>query len=1005
MSYRKQMKRALLATVATATFAAALPAISSTTAYAQDYTTGVMRGTVQDTTGAVVAGATITISAPNGVSRTATANADGSFRITRLPIGNYTVVVSQDGFETFNAESVRVNVGGGNELTFTLNIPGSEIEEIVVSGVAVAGWDFQTTQSGVSVNVDDLMNSTPIGRDTTSIILLAPGTSQGDSAFGNLASIRGSSVAENAYYVNGFNITNFRNFTGASTVPFEFIETVDVKTGGYQAEFGRSIGGVVSTVTKSGTNEFHGNASVVYTGDHFVKDRPDTTTSYNRFDERSRTDYVFNLSGPIIEDKLFFNALYNLRDYKNVDFTSTARNVQETSSPFWALKIDFEPFSGHRFEATFFDDSSRTVNTGYDFNNLGLDASELDGSEFASEAQSEGEVLTGGQNQIYRYTGVFNDSISISGLYGIGTFERTAQSSQDANPLMYERINQTGSAYLGNWGSSFRSIGDDKREAWRIDADIYFNMAGEHHIRVGVDKEILTANELSTLSGGEYWRYNICRNADGCFGGTVAFDEEWVRNLHIDNGGAFENVQTAQYIQDSWQITDDVSVNIGLRNETFDNKNSAGESFIKVKNQLALRLGASWDVMGNGTDRLTAFYGRYHMPIAANTNIRMAGAEFFDEGFYRHDGFANRNSDDTPSGVDYADPIQYTLIGNGEIPDIATIKDENIEPLHQDEYQLGWEHSFNNGWTVGLHGTYRTLSVQIDDVGINHALFAWALENGYDDADVRNLIDPSQHSVIYVLTNPGTDMTVGTDALPGGELTTVNLTAEQLEYPKVDRSYKAVEFTFEREHDGVWGIQGSYTWSRTYGNTEGVVKSDNGQDDAGLTQDFDLVALTLNSYGPLPTHKTHRFKVWGNYVVNDNISVGGLLSVESPRKFGCLGAVPDGFYADTTRQAYESRYGDSDYWFCGGVATPRGSKLESDWVKKLDLSINIKTSLSDSIPGDLNFKVDIFNVFNSSATNDIYETGESESGPDARYGEAIGFQAPRSIRFSARYSF
>ena len=105
----------------------------------------------------------------------------------------------------------------------------------------------------------------PVARDTTDVALLAPGTVRGDAAFGNLASFGGASVAENQYYVNGFNITNSFRSLNFAQVPFEAIAEQQIKTGGYGAEFGRSLGGVVNQITKRGTNEFHAGGNIFYT--------------------------------------------------------------------------------------------------------------------------------------------------------------------------------------------------------------------------------------------------------------------------------------------------------------------------------------------------------------------------------------------------------------------------------------------------------------------------------------------------------------------------------------------------------------------------------------------------------------------------------------------------------------------------------------------------------------------------------------------------------------------
>ena len=138
---------------------------------------------------------------------------------------SYDVSVQAAGFNSLS-DVIRVGVG---DISYDFVLASmSDIDEIVVTAGAVEGIDFNNTTTGISVNIDEAMTTTPLARNLTDVILLAPGTSQGDAAFGNLASINGSSVAENVYLINGLDTTNFRNFTGSSTVPFEFYDTVEV---------------------------------------------------------------------------------------------------------------------------------------------------------------------------------------------------------------------------------------------------------------------------------------------------------------------------------------------------------------------------------------------------------------------------------------------------------------------------------------------------------------------------------------------------------------------------------------------------------------------------------------------------------------------------------------------------------------------------------------------------------------------------------------------------------
>jgi hypothetical protein len=1021
-----------------ATFAAV--GVLSTSALAEDYTTNTVAGVVQDTSGNVISGATITLTSEKGVNRTSTAGSDGKFRMPQLPLGSYVATVSADGFESLSSGLFN-RLGGGGQYTFTMMPAGGEIDEIVTTGVQQASMDFESNTAGISVDVGELQTKYPVARSLTDVALFAPGTQRGDTGFntrsdGSLASFTGGSVAENAYYINGMNITNFRTFTGGSTIPFEFFDQVEVKTGGYQAEFGRSMGGFVNAVSKSGSNDFNFEVTAYWTPEGSRETRPDVQTTWNSLDYDSNSQYVFQASGPIIKDRLFFYALYNERDVAEEDYTNSTMVKTIDAEPFMAAKLDFVPFDGHRLEYTFFTDERRINQTVYDFNDLGADRSDVSGNEVGAEV-GPGFTLAGGDNHIWKYTAVINDAFSVSAMYGENDFNRTTQSVQDANPVIYERMtNPSSSTRLGSFVNTYAASGFDSREAIRIDADIYFEAAGDHHIRVGWDKEDLNSSEESTLSGGEYWRFHYCTDVDGCFqtgANPVAFNEEYVRHLIIDQGGNFDIEQTAMYIQDSWEMTDQLTVNLGLRSEKFKNYNADGIIFIETDDQIAPRIGATYDLRGDGRTLLSAFFGRYYMPIAANTNIRMSGAELFIQEYLKHAGFDNRNPDDTPTGVDYANPASYSLASDGTVPPVDTIKAENVDPLFSDEWILGFEHAFDNDWVMGVRYVQRELSTQIDDIGINPAIVAWALENGWDLNDeiggghgggnyLYELMAKDEFSIEYVLANPGEDITVATDLLEmDGSLTVMNLTSEMLGYEKPKREYKSVEFTMEKETED-WGVNASYVWASNEGNTEGMVKSDNAQADPGLTQDFDLAGLAINAYGPLPTEVEHQLKVSGFYVVNEQFRVGATARVRAPRKFGCFGVLPEGIYGNSAeaysydpetmtstgnlaglRQEYEARY-DDDYWFCDGESGARGTQMEADWTKDIDVSMTY-TPNSDALPGALSFRVDVFNLLNDDGVTDLFERGEDLGGALDNYGTASAYNAPRKVRLSVNWKF
>lgn len=975
------------------------------TAIAEDYTTGSINGVVRDEAGTVVQGATITFKSNKGVVRTITSNKEGKFRAPLLAVGTYVATISKEGYNELSGQKIAVTIGSSGEVTFTLDSELAGIEEVFVVGTRRAGYDFNTTTTGLTVSVDDLFAKTPIARDTTAIALLAPGTGTGDSSFagGNgqaLVSIGGSSVGENIYYVNGMNITNFRNFLGGSTIPFEFFDQVEIKTGGYQAEFGRATGGVINAVTKSGSNDFHFGANVFWQGDSFrsksqTVERPGSAT-LRHLNTREHIDYNFSLSGPILEDRLFFYALYNPRSIKTESYSHSQKITSEKTDPFWALKFDLNLFEGHHLEATFFSDNqTRTLGT-YKFNS-GLYDSNGRTSKSLEDVDAQGDLGSflgntfaseGGINKIFKYTGVLSDWITVSALYGINRYNRTTVSETDDLPVIYDSRNGCCTA-LGDWASFFVEKGEDERESFRFDADVYFEAMGDHHVRLGFDRENLTADNVSQYSGGAYYRYYSANASQAALYG-IAEDTEYVRVRRYFNGGKLKTQQSAFYIQDSWQIADDLTLNLGLRNDSFKNLNAAGEQFIETKNQWAPRLGFSWDATGDGLNRVSGSWGRYYLPIATNTNIRMASAEDFTANWYLLDGV---NTDGTPL-FDTANLLDSVTYANGDIPNPVELVDENINPMYTDEFILGYEHDFENGWVVGVRGVYRKMGRLIEDVAIDAAVPVWAAQNGYDPVIAADFWSGFHQ---YVLTNPGSDMTISLakEGLTGnsadaGEFIVATLPADMLNYPEGTRTYKAIDITFAREWDGKWSLEGSYTMSWLEGNYEGSVKSDNGQDDAGITTDFDQPGLMDGSFGWLPNDRRHRFKIWGAYAVTEEIMVSANFALTSPRKQGCIGLHPTDVFAQA--------YGKAS-WYCDSVLTPRASQMETDWIKKLDVGISFTPDLNKHIPGNVVFKADIFNLFN---TKGVTDRAELEG---VNYGYDSGFQAPRQIRFSASFKY
>ena len=1007
---------ALLGAGAATAFIAAAPAA------AQDYTQVTATGRVLSPTGAGIPGATVMVTSEQGTVSTVTTDGSGSYAVPALQNGTYVFAVSAPGFETFRESGVTLNQAGaannfqllaaGSAATTTTSDSGAQV---TVTGRRIRVSDFDRTTTGAVISVADIASRVPVSRTLRDVILLAPGTTQGSSAangaFAGQAQISGSSFTENAYYVNGLNITEFRQGFSPVTVPFDFYDTVEVKTGGFQAEFGRATGGVVNAITKSGSNTYHASVSAYFAPDSLSSDAPNTFSSDNDGSDSRRFDTVVQVSGPIIKDRLFVYGLYNWRDVESFggsrSATTAAGNTgtrSVTDSPFWGGKIDAVPIDGQRLEFTYFDTHGESRNDTFRYNSDTNVIGNLTGRTYSR---------FGGKNWVGRYTGTFTDFLTVSLARGRGNNSAGTLPNDLIHPRVLDVRSGTSSAVPGTNPAGTVSTNDDRRDFFRGDVDLYFNAFGKHHVRFGYDREKLQAVQtvVPTGTGANAGGFSIF-TASGTDRSGLPAGTQYFSRRFFQNGGAFHSTNEAFYAQDSWQLFNNrLTLNLGVRLDKFEALTADGQTFFSSKHNIGPRLGFSYDVFGDGRAKLFGSFGRTFVPPVSNTNIRLAGEELDFTSFFRFNGLDAQgipiagapvlsitNPRACPdTGV--ANCNITSLGGSGFVPSFVA---RNAKAQYVDEYILGGEYRFpQSRWRVGLEATYRKLGRALEDAAIDQAAGAYCRAQGFSAAACDALYSGFAQ---YVLVNPGFDQDIilgsassATNAgLPDGSNPLVHFTAADLGLPKAKRTYKAITAKFDREYDGVWSLSGSYTLSSLKGNYEGGAKSDIGQTDTGITQDFDQPGFTLGAYGFLPGHRRHQFKLYGSYKLTDFLVLGANLYIASPKKFGCIGVVPD------TVDPFANLYGVAGN-FCQGVLVPRASALESDWRKEVNLSALIK------VPTDAfnaNLRVDVFNVFNTKSALELREFGDLASGAvDPNYGKPVTYQTPRSVRFGVVVGF
>lgn len=967
-------------------------------------------------------------SVDTGLTREVQTDERGRYTFSQLPTGRY--IVSAGGSE----REVTVRIGTGSEVDFVAK-ESAELGTIEVTGNAINPIDVSSVESATVFNAEQLA-ALPVGRDITSVALLAPGTVKGDSSIGrdgsSLASFGGASVAENGYYINGFDVTNIRNFTSFASLPFEAIGQQQVKTGGYGAEFGRSLGGVINIVSKRGGNDFHAGAAVYWEPESSSRAAPNVRSraaedEYYKFtaaDSESSLTYNAYASGPIVKDRLFFFAIAEGRDVQREDFEDNTSQKVRDRKPHGLVKLDWNISDSHILEFT------GISNRDYErFSNYSNDLVDDPDHEVEAPYSTRHNRPTagytnkyGGEVYIGKYTGYLTDNFTVSAQYGELTALNGARSPRNGPgadcPAVYDSRRSSGvTDYLGCWDELQFTIRDpdapderDRRRAARLDLDWRL---GNHTLRAGYDAEKFDSTNVGeTMSGGVYWRYfRIGPNGGSANGVALPANTEYVRRRDYQTqSGSYSVENTAFYAEDSWQMSDRFLAYAGVRGERFDNKNAAGTSFAKSDYLYAPRLGLSWDVNGDARTKIFGSAGRYFIPIASNTNIRASSAELFVHTFYLFNGIDARTGAPVTLGQQIGNP---SVVGDGSTPIPDTVTAGNLKPMYQDEVIAGFQHAFESGWTAGVRGVWRKVRNGMDDYCYHGAFYQWAVDNGYADFDSSTVPQ-------CVILNPGEDAEFALDLNGTGQLTRVNIPARYFDIAKYQRKYHAFEFFWEKPWDGTWSLQGSYTWARSRGNAEGYVNSSIGQGDAGLTQDFDFPSLGDGAYGDLPNDRRHTLKLFGVFQVAPQWRVATNWLIQSGRPRNCLGFPPENVrdFEGPDGSPGSGNYTSPSSFYCvdrvvviDGVPTPiselrsRGSYGRTPWTSSIDLSLAWAPKLGN---GDFTLKFDVFNVFNAKRPIQYNETGDvnraqPEHNPD--YGLPDTYQSGRHYRFTARYDF
>lgn len=881
-----------------------LTLVFSLTAIAQE-STGSIQGTVKDQNGATIPGAKVTATSPALVrSLDTTTDKEGTYRFPKLPVGLYAITVGQTGFKTAKNEGITLVLG--SELTLDIALATGSVSESVTISATAEAIDVSTSRTSTNIT-EKFVEITPRGRSFNTLLQVAPGVvydRNAGSAFGGSStagttgtngnnpgggvggySVNGASGSENAFIIDGVEVSNIRNgaLSRDNAIPFEFIREVQVKSGGLEAEYGGATGGVVNAITKSGSDSFHGEGAFLFTS-AAMNSRPrgfwqrlSTNAAVPEFFRQKEDEYRtlypgFTLGGPILKERLHFFTGYFpeiTRTERSINFVSGgAKTTTNRLLRHYALsRVDYAPTQKIQ------------INTSYvwtPIRNAGL----LTGTDPRVAPPTNDLSIGGGYTPSNAYTASFTytptSKLILSARYGykyvndrgntyglptqtLLLYQRATSGPTYSGPVVPTAL--AGAAGFQNVSNTFAVLKDVlTRHNVYLDGSYITRIAGQQHTlkggyalnRMGNSVDDDYPNGRFDIYWGEGFTRGSKVNERGAYGYYIW--EDGVRHNSTVTGR-----NQGFYVQDQWQVTQRITLNLGVRfeNEFLPPYTKTAANGAAIPNpidfswgdKIAPRLGGAWDVLGNGRWKLSGNFGHFFDTMKYELARTSFGGDYWHQRVYKLDGTdLSKLSKASPSALGSLiidiDNRTVAVNSQGQLDGI----DPDIKPMLSREWSVASEHRFGSNITFSGRYTRKQIVRGIEDIGVLDA----------------------NESEVYTIGNPGFGQTDAKKfTAPNGQPLT----------PKAVRNYDGLEFRMDhRLSEGLGngfakglGYSASYTYSRLWGNWSGLANSDaDGRSQPNVSRDFDLTFLNFDSkgqnvYGLLATDRPHIFKIFANY--------------------------------------------------------------------------------------------------------------------------------------------
>jgi outer membrane receptor protein involved in Fe transport len=961
--------------------------------FAAGQVTGGIAGRVVDVSGAPLSNVTImaTSSSLQG-ARAANSAANGSYRIPAVPPGEYRIVASLSGFRPAD-KTASIRLDAVATADFVLELAAAE--ELVVSGKAPL-IDPTSTTTGTSYT-SEVIAQLPTARNYADIVMANPGvtTDRGATEGRSLTlSIYGATSAENQWIIDGVNTTNVMKGVQGKAINNEFVQEVEVKTGGYQAEYGRALGGVVNVITKSGGNEYHGDGFVYYdsTGTAAEKQfRPgDTGIASMRVVDGQRFDYGVDLGGYLLTDRLWFFGAYNrvtinsevsrLQSSGNV--STNARFPLNAADNLYSGKLTWNLGNSTTIVGTVFADPTTSSGAAGADPRQGLGVGLVTPPVSLEPSTWYSERFQGGTDFGVRATDIFGGKViaTVQGSYhkdendltapgGIRYEDQTCSGGTPDAPCSRPPEPNSVTGGFGSIANFAYTPGTSERWQFAGGATLY---AADHEIKLGGDYQDGRTKTLQSFTGEQLVQI---RNE---FGQTYYRHQFFAAGPNDPTPVPGSPSQASAldygvYLQDAWKPASNLTVNLGLRWDGEKAQTYNGQTVLNFS-QWEPRIGVVWDPWRTGQTKVYAFAGRfsYALPTGA------ASRSYSNQWFFITYNFDPVGTTPDPNVINH--PSQPGCCGNTITP-----VDPGARGWYQDELTVGIERMLDPTLTVGLKGTYRTLRNVVED---RCDLDYNAPQN---DFNTCGLMNPGSNGPIasgHIPTCNGLDPPYYECGIDPGPAT-----------PNVSRIYRGIELVARKSIGTSLWLQASYVYSSLRGNYDGGVNQGTlGQTWPGINLDFDYPQLSHDAYGVLALDRPNRFRFDGYWVSPWRLSVGLQFFAESGAPLNRMG------YLNDIQVPY--------YVFLD----PRGSdgRLPTLWGANLSLSYPIAVG-----PATVTLQAYLFNVFNKQIAifrDDIWSVTQPQGYPatiydpnqaktNTTYGDVMDRSSPRVFRAAVKVSF